>query len=101
MSDKVFVNNNDGLQKFGKTTMDTLNSFAPVKKKYARGNQMSFMTKNLSKKTMTRSRFRNKYLKHKAEENFLLYTPQRHKCLSLWRKAKINYYENLDEKDNR
>ena len=96
---EVFVNNDDGLQKFCKTTMDTLNSFAPIKKKYARGNQMPFMTKNLSKEIMTRSRLRNKYLKHKTEENRLLYTQQRNKCVSLLRKTKINYYGNLNEKD--
>ena len=79
--------------------MDTLNSFAPIKKKYARGNQMPFMTKNLSKEIMTRSRLRNKYLKHKTEENRLLYTQQRNKCVSLLRKTKMNYYGNLNEKD--
>ena len=79
--------------------MDTVNSFAPIKKKYARGNQMPFMTKNLSKAIVTRSRLRNKYLKHKTEENRLPYTQQRNKCVSLLRKTKINYYENLDEKD--
>ena len=52
--------------------MDTLNAFAPIKKKYVRGNQMPFMTKNLSKETMTRSRLRNKYSKHKTQENRLL-----------------------------
>ena len=62
LSNEIFVNNDDGLQKFGKTTMDTLNSFAPIKKEYARGNQMSFMTKNLSKEIMARSRLRNQYL---------------------------------------
>ena len=74
LSNEIFVNNDDGLQKFCKMTMDTLNSFAPIKKKYARGNQMPFMTKNLSKEIMTRSRLRNKHLKNKAEENRLLYT---------------------------
>ena len=54
--------------------MDNLISFAPMKKKYARGNQMPFMTKSLSKEIMTRSTLRNKYLKHKTEENRLLYT---------------------------
>ena len=78
--------------------MDTLNSFACIKKKYARGNQMPFMTKNLSKEIMTRSRLRNKYLKHKTEENRLLYTQQRNKYVFLLRKTKINYYGNLDEK---
>ena len=99
LSNEVFVNNDDGLKKFCKTTMDTLNSFAPIKKKYARGNQMPFMTKNLSKEIMTRSRFKNKYLKHKTEENRLLYTQQRNQCVSLLRKNKINYYGKLNEKD--
>ena len=60
--------------------MDTLNSFAPIKKKYAQDNQMPVMTKNLSKEIKTRSRLRNKYLKHKTEENRFLYTQQRNKC---------------------
>ena len=57
------------------------------------------MTKNLSKEIMIRSRLRNKCLKHEMEENRLLYTQQRNKCVSLLRKTKINYYGNLDEKD--
>ena len=59
LSNEVFVNNDDGLQKLCKTTMDTLNSFA--RGKYVRSNQMLFMTKNLSKEIMTKSRLRNKY----------------------------------------
>ena len=47
-------------------------SFAPIKKKYARGNQTPFMSKTLFKEIMTRSILRNKYLKHKTEENRLL-----------------------------
>ena len=42
--------------------MDTLNSFAPIKKKYACDNQMPFMIKNQSKKN--KQKLRNKYLKH-------------------------------------
>ena len=99
LPNESFVNNDDGLDKFCKTTMDTLNSFPPIKKKYAHyGNQMPFMTKSLSKEIMARSRLRNKYLKHKTEKNCLLYTQQSIKCVSLLRKTKINYYENLDEK---
>ena len=40
LSNEVFVSNGDGLGKFCKTTMDTLNSFAPIKKKYASSNQI-------------------------------------------------------------
>ena len=67
LSNELFLNNDNGLEKLCKTTMDTLNSFAPIKKKYARDNQMPFLTKNLSKEIMTRLRLRNKYLKHKTE----------------------------------
>ena len=93
-----FANNDDGLKTFCKTTMNALNSFAFIKKESARDNQMPLMTKNLSEEIMTRLRVRNKYLKNKTEENRLLYTEQRNKCVSLLRKTKINYYENLDEK---
>ena len=48
------MNNDDVLEKFCKTTMDTLNSFAPIQKKYARVKQISFMTKTLCKEIMTR-----------------------------------------------
>ena len=57
------------------------------------------MTIKLSKEIMTRWRLRNKYLKHKTEENQLLHTQQRNKCVSSLRKTEINYYGNLDEKD--
>ena len=32
LPNEVFVNNDDGLETFYKTTMDTLNSFTPIKK---------------------------------------------------------------------
>ena len=57
------------------------------------------MTKSLSKEMMTRTRLRNKYLKYKTEQNRLLQTQQRTKCVSLLGKTKMNYYENLNEKD--
>ena len=85
LRNEVFVSNDDGLEKFCKTFMDTLKSFGPIKKKYARGNQIHSMTKNLSKEIMTRSRLRNKFLEQKMEENRLLYTQQRNKCVSLLR----------------
>ena len=46
---------------------------------------------------MTRARLKDKYLKHKTEENRLLYTQQTN--VSLLRKSKLNYYGNLNEKD--
>ena len=101
MSNEVFVDNDDGLGQFCRITIDTLNLFASIKKKYARGNQMPFITKNLSKEITTRSRLKNKNFKHKTKENRLLYTQQINKRVSLLRKTNLDCYENLDEKNIR
>ena len=58
LSKQSFVNNDDRLEKFCKTAIDTSNSFALIKKKYACGNQMPYMTKSLSKEIITRTRLR-------------------------------------------
>ena len=99
LSDENLINNDNGLERFCTVATNTLNKFAPIKKKYARGNQMPFMTKELSKEIMTRSKLRNKYLKERTEENRLLFTQQRNKCVSLLRKNKKTYYDNLDVKN--
>ena len=49
LSKEVFVNNDDGLQRFCDINIDILNRHAPRKRKLARGNQMAFITKDLSK----------------------------------------------------
>ena len=59
---------------------------------------MPFMTKDLSKNIMKRSRLCNKYLNNNNEENRKLYAQQRNYCVSLLRKTKKVYYENLDER---
>ena len=56
------------------------------------------MTKDLSKNIMKRSRIRNKYLKNNNKENRKLYAKQRNYWVSLLRKTKKAYYENLDER---
>ena len=54
------------------------------------------MTKELSKAIMFRTRFRHQFLKMKTPEANVKYKKQRNICVSLSRKAKRNYYENLD-----
>ena len=78
-------------------TLKTLNKYAPRIAKHVRGNQVPFMTKDLSK-NMKRSRLRNKYLKNNNEENRKLHTKQRNYCVFLLRKTKTTCYENLDER---
>ena len=61
-----------------------------------RSNQMPFMTKKLYKETMKRSRLRNNFIRNRTEENTVLYNRQRNYCVSLLRKSKRGYYENLN-----
>ena len=78
--------------------MNLLNKHAPMSEKYARANNATFMSKDLSKAIMTRSRFRNKYLKKPNKPNKLNYNKQRNYCVNLIRKEKRKYYNNLDVK---
>ena len=64
-------------EKFCNITFKTLDKYAPRKAKYARGNQVPFMTKDLSKNIMKISRPRNKYLENNNEENRKLYAKQK------------------------
>ena len=59
---------------------------------------MPFMTKDLSKNIMKRSRLLNKYWKNNNEENGKLYAKQRNYCVSLLRKTQKAYHENLDKR---
>ena len=73
MSNEKIVISDDGLKKFCELSVNVLNKHAPRKKKYARGNQMPFFTKEHSEEIMTRSRLRNNYLKNRNEENRAIY----------------------------
>ena len=68
--------------------MEVFNRHAPLKQKYVRANDSPFVTKNLRKEHMKRSRLRNKYLKEKTENNAIAYKRQRNKCVSLLKQAK-------------
>ena len=59
---------------------------------------MFFMTKDLPKNVMKRSRLRNKYLKNNSKENRDWYTNQKHFYVSLLRTTKNAYYENWYER---
>ena len=82
LSKENFVNNDDGFQRFCHISLDALNKHAPRKKKHARGNQMSFFNKELSKAIMTRTKLRNIFLQNRSEGNRIRYTKQRNFCLS-------------------
>ena len=48
---------------------------------------------------MHTTRFHNKYLRNKTDENERKYAKQRNYCVSLLRKSKREYYSNLDVKN--
>ena len=80
----------------------SLDYHAPPERKYMRANQAPFMTKELNKEIMTRSRFRNKFLRFRSEENKKACNEQRNQgnhCVKLVRNGKKSHYSNLDIKD--
>ncbi len=83
---------------FKSVFMKILEKHAPNKKKYLRGNNAPFMSKRLSKEIMHRSKLKNLFNKNPSEENSKLYKRQRNFCVSLLKKEKKKYYNNLDLK---
>ena len=75
--------------------MKILDEFVPVKCKYLRANDGPYMTKDLRKAIMLRSKLKNKLFKEKTATCRVAYKKQRNKCTSLVRKAKKDYYSNL------
>ena len=82
---------------FCNISLKVLNKHTPRKKEFARGTQMSFMTKDLSKEITKRWRLLNRFLKCKSQE--MPYTQKRNYCASLLGNTKIRYYANLNEKE--
>ena len=78
--------------------MNIFNEHAPLKKWYVRANQAPFMNEKLSKEIMTRSCLNNKFLKTKADANRKAYNKQRHYCVSLIRRKRKSFFNNLDTK---
>ena len=98
LSNENLVNNDNGLERFCDISLETLNKHVPCNKKQARGNQMPFFNKDLSKLVMTQAKLRNIFLQNTSEENKIRYTKQSNFCVSVLRRTKKSYYENLNEK---
>ena len=82
-----------------KCFIELLNKVAPLKTKFLRANHSKFVTKDVSKAIMLRTKLRNQFLKKRTLQARTKYNKQRNICVSLVKKAKQNYYENLDLKD--
>ena len=78
------------------TYRDFKNSNQQFRTELVRNNQSSFITKEVRKTIMTRSRLRNKFLKTKSQECKQAYNKQRNLCVKKVRIAKKNYFNNLN-----
>ena len=64
------------INKFLEICVNTLDIFAPRKKKYLRENNMPFINKNLVNAHRIRTLLRNKFLKNRTESNRVSYNKQ-------------------------
>ena len=85
-------------EKFKYISSKVLNIHAPIKEKHVRCNQSPFMSKQLRKAIMTRTRLLNKYRKDSSAGNLFAYKRQINFCVKLLRKSKIDFYNNLKVK---
>ena len=83
---------------FSEVFRNTANKHAPLKEKTVRGNDAPFMTKNLRKAIMNRSRLKHKYIKYPSRENFIAFKKMKNQCNSLCKKTKKQFFKNSCEK---
>ena len=82
-----------------KCFIELLNKVAPLKTKFLRANHSKFVTKDVSKVIMLRTKLRNQFLKKRNLEEGTNNNKKRNICVSLVKNAKRSYCENLDLKD--
>ena len=68
---------------------------APVKERIVRGNNAPFMTKELRKAIMNRSRLKKKYQDRPPRENVKNWKQQKNECNKLCRKPKKDHFKNI------
>ena len=89
----------DTYGEFEKKITNVLNTHATIKIKMIRFNNNVFMTEELRKEIMKRSKLRNKFNRNRNRENWYNFKFQRNYCVNLLRKTKKQYYENLSVKN--
>ena len=75
-----------------------IDKHAPLKSKKIRGNNKPFVTKELRKAIINRSRLRNKYNTWKSRENYVAYRQAKRECDKLTDIAKTKYFTKATEK---
>ena len=81
------------LERFLKTVFHIFNKHARIKRKYIRATEAPFMTKDLHKAIMKRSKLRNKFLKSRSLSDSKNYTSQRNLCKKTIKKHQKNLFQ--------
>ena len=90
--------NNDIYSTFSDVFRSVLDGDASLKRKMIKGNQGPFMTKQLSKAIVNRSKLRNRYIKWPSRENFLDYKKAQNTCSNLSRFSQRSYFNHSHKK---
>ena len=98
LKDKLENLTNHSYAEFEKAFLKELNKHAPLKKKILRHNNNAFMTKELRKEIMLRSKLKNKFNKERNHISWCNYKRQRNRCLSILRKTKKEYFNSFNIK---
>ena len=83
-----FVFDQLGESSFKKTIFNIFDKHAPIKQKYLRANEAPFMTKELHREIIKRSRLRNNFLRTKSQKDRLKCNKKQHFCKKLLRTGK-------------
>ena len=83
---------NAPLSIFNDTVLSVFDKHAPKKMKYIRSNNCNFMTKELRKAIMNRSKLRNKFLKTRNEKSRRRFNRQKNLWVILLCKTKTVFF---------
>ena len=78
---------------------EAIQRHAPTKRRYVRANQAPFINKTINEEIMKRSRLRNKFLNTKSDIDRKAYNMQRNLCVSLIKREKKNFFNNISTCD--
>ena len=80
---------------FKEKIFNIFDKHVPIKQKYLRVNEAPFMTKELHRETMKRSRLLNNFLRTKSQKDKVKYNKQRNICKKLLRATKKLFFSSL------
>ena len=98
LKDKLENLTNHSHAEFQKVFLRELNKHAPMKEKIFRHNNNAFMTKELRKEILLRSKLKNEFNKERNHISWYNYKRQRNRCLSILRKTKKEFFNSLNIK---